>query len=541
MTIDEDYDSFMGRTSTTTQERGAVDYEDGDEIAQTALALRGSTTDSTYSELVKVAREVPRLERKELIERAREVGKLLGETAYYSYPVGDGRAEGPTIDLMDALASEWGRIVTAARFVEQTRKDRVHLRGLVIDLMNVNVVERPYVGHMAAAPGKFASKPDQVARWETMQLQSNASKAVRNALEHAWFQNAAVDAAKASVSDDILIARDRDGKVIIDKKTNKPVRRELQEAREIAARALFDRFKVTTAELEGWLAVPLPLWTVEEIKVLRQLYADLRNGRATVEQVKSAGTPPTPPTGSTTTTSSAPSETGHGLDDGPDPVVALADQIDKLLHECNQITRWQDIRASTGADDRLIERAVNLGVRERGWTYDATNANGRGAYVLTGKDYGTEPAADDKRPRVRPPNPELDARDLLAALGGDGWKIPVVVPGTSKDGAKGILKGALNPQPARMEDGRVRDAVQWGVDNLGWRWNGDHTAVLPPASSKPEPTMDEMEEALGSEMVSMLCENLGLVGAYPQWNPAQQAAYREGLRAMFTNSQGTNG
>jgi len=224
---------------------------------------------SEYAELATLAQSVGARDSGRLLGEAKRVGALLGKRAYYDFPVGGGRATGPTIDLMDALAIVWGRLVSRVEIVEET-DIRVHLRGRVVDLLAITAVERDYMSAIAPAPGKFARDPEQADRWRTMQLQSASSKAIRGALEHAlpaWLVDAALDAARDTV------AKRATGGVA------------LPQARGNAIEMLA-RLGLTAAECAAFVGQPVDLWAVAELDTLRVLVTKLKAGEVSVEGVR---------------------------------------------------------------------------------------------------------------------------------------------------------------------------------------------------------------------------------------------------------------
>jgi hypothetical protein len=224
---------------------------------------------SEYGELAALAQSVGARDSARMLAEAKRVGALLGSRAFYDFPAGGGRVTGPTIDLMDALAIVWGRLVSEVAIVEETDV-RVHLRGCVVDLLALTAVKRDYVSAIAPAPGAFARKPDQADRWRTMQLQSASSKAIRGALEHAlpvWLVDAALDAARDTV------AKRATGGV------------PLPQARANAIEGLA-RLGLTAAECAAFVGQPVDLWAVAELDALRVLVTKLKAGELSVEGVR---------------------------------------------------------------------------------------------------------------------------------------------------------------------------------------------------------------------------------------------------------------
>lgn len=245
----------------------------GPALDDTQIVVRGQSAPvrgrSEYAELAELAVAHGPRDTTAMLREARRVGELLGTRAYYDFPAGGGRVTGPTIDLMDALAIVWGRLVARVEILDETR-DRVHLRGRVVDLLALTAVERDYMSAIAPAPGGFAKKPDQADRWRVMQLQSASSKAIRGALEHAlptWLTDAALDAARQAA------AREATGG------------RPLPEARQAAA-AVFGRHQIDRATLEVWVGAAYDLWTADELGRLRTLAKQLASGEVAPEAIR---------------------------------------------------------------------------------------------------------------------------------------------------------------------------------------------------------------------------------------------------------------
>ena len=262
--------------TTWWAEDRSIPFDDDVELEATAITVRGqggqvAAPRSEYAELAGLATSMGPRDTATMLREARRVGELLGSRAYYDFPAGQGRVTGPSIDLMDALATVWGRLVSRVEVLEETN-NRVHLRGRVVDLLALTAVERDYLSVLSPAPGKFAKDPAQADRWKVMQLQSASSKAIRGALEHAlpaWLVDPALDAARQSA------ARQATG--------GKP----LPEARQAAVQHL-GKLGLDRVTTEAWLGQPLDLWTADELGQLRELARRLTSGEEAVEAVRAA-------------------------------------------------------------------------------------------------------------------------------------------------------------------------------------------------------------------------------------------------------------
>ena len=266
-------------TSTTKNpdawwaEDGPIPFDEPEQFRQPMVVRQQERQQvqqrSEYGELAALAQSVGARDSARMLAEAKRVGALLGSRAFYDFPAGGGRVTGPTIDLMDALAIVWGRLVSEVAIVEETDA-RVHLRGCVVDLLALTAVKRDYVSAIAPAPGAFARKPDQADRWRTMQLQSASSKAIRGALEHAlpvWLVDAALDAAHDAV------AKRATGGV------------PLPQARANAIEGLA-RLGLTAAECVALVGQPVDLWAVAELDTLRVLVSKLKAGEVSIEGVR---------------------------------------------------------------------------------------------------------------------------------------------------------------------------------------------------------------------------------------------------------------
>ncbi len=206
-----------------------------------------------------------------LIASAKRIGGLLGSSGFYRFPAGGSTVQGPSIDMAQALAQEWGGFIYQVRIVNAepmaSGGQRVHLRASVADMKSLVCAEVDQVVNTAPPPGKFAEKPEQRERWNGMQVQSAASKIVRNAILRvlpAWYVDPAFDAAQEVDSKRALM-----GKM-------------LPEARKGASDALI-ALGCALPDLETYIGHPIDLWAVPQISALRELYADLKAGRQSVE------------------------------------------------------------------------------------------------------------------------------------------------------------------------------------------------------------------------------------------------------------------
>lgn len=241
------------------------------ELPATSLGfVQGGEDGGLMGMLVQAAQSIQRDPAK-LIERAKFVGSLLAKKGFYQFPMGGENIEGESIGLAQALAQEWGGILYQVRIINiEKRADggqTVHLRASVGDLKSLVCANLDQVVAVAAPPGKFAKKPDQVERWNMMQVQNASSRIVRNAILRVlpkWYVQPALDAAKAAVSHAIL------GK--------KPI----QEVRAEAIEHL-GKFGCRKEELEAYVGQVSDLWAVPQVSELLTLFHALKSGAQSVE------------------------------------------------------------------------------------------------------------------------------------------------------------------------------------------------------------------------------------------------------------------
>jgi hypothetical protein len=280
------FDESPTTTPTATDE--AVENLLNPDPAFHQMVARGSVDYSSFAALV---RPEARRDTQAKLKAAAWIGSMLGQDAYYSWTVHsksgeNSRVEGPTVDLAYALALEWG--FNASRVVIVDRKDAtVFFRAAYIDLITYVFVERDYVSTIRPAPGKFAEKPEEKERWEVMQIQSAASKAVRGALIRGmptWFVVEALRAARRAVQ----------GKALKEGQT-------LEQAVAEAIKAFGASGWATEAVLVEYLGRPSKLWTVEDIVTLRETGQSIIRGEVTAAGVfgeileRIAGGQPPPP------------------------------------------------------------------------------------------------------------------------------------------------------------------------------------------------------------------------------------------------------
>lgn len=250
---------------------------DGEEVSSSG-PMPMPDVDEQGGMVAMLARQAQHLLRdpKRLIERAKQIGGLLGKKGFYRFPAGGKSVEGESVHLAQALAQEWGGILYQTRIVHAAEiaggSQRVHLRSSVADLRALVCAEIDQVVSTSPPPGKFAKDHDQRARWNAMQVQNASSKVVRNAILDVlpkWYTQPAFDAAKAAAASDAL-GKNKDGSP-----------RTLEQARQAAADACVER-GCTMKELELYTEQPFDMWAVPQIQLLRDLWADLKQGRLAI-------------------------------------------------------------------------------------------------------------------------------------------------------------------------------------------------------------------------------------------------------------------
>lgn len=203
----------------------------------------------------------------ELLAEAKQIGTRMGTDAYYSFPAGGSRIEGGTIRLAEELSQLWGHLLTGVR-IDNIEGSRVWLTGLAGDALTGRMHAEQRVYALPPAPAKFADKADQVQRWESMQIGSAGSKALRTAIFRLVPRRLvaeAVEAAKAAKMP-----------------PNVDFQKLLDALVEMYAKS---KSAITLAELEQVVGVQRPQWKVGEWRVLDDLLRALRSGETNVDEV----------------------------------------------------------------------------------------------------------------------------------------------------------------------------------------------------------------------------------------------------------------
>jgi hypothetical protein len=208
-----------------------------------------------------------------LQQAAVRIGELVGEDGYYDFPAGNkGRISGPSIRLAKALVQKWGSCGFGVEIqrVDQAEQ-RVYLTGVCVDFLTITVVRRDYTFALAEAKGGFAKNDEQRARWETMQIQSAGSKALRGAILDclpSWFVRPAYEAARAMAQQNII-----------------PEGKTLEQARADFLGYFEKSWQVSRQDLEELFEVPVVEWALAQIRDCRELARALKGHDTTVDEV----------------------------------------------------------------------------------------------------------------------------------------------------------------------------------------------------------------------------------------------------------------
>lgn len=220
----------------------------------------------------------------ELLAEAKAIGTRMGTDAYYSFPAGGSKIEGGTIRLAEELSQLWGHLLTGVR-IDQIEGGKVWLTGLAGDALTGRMHAEQRVYALPPAPAKFADKADQVQRWESMQIGSAGSKALRTAIFRLVPRRLVAEAVEAA-------------KGAKKPPPNVDFQKLLDALIEMFAKS---KAQITLAELEQVVGVKRPQWKVGEWRTLDDLLRALRSGETTVEETwpnrvaKAATSGPRPP------------------------------------------------------------------------------------------------------------------------------------------------------------------------------------------------------------------------------------------------------
>lgn len=249
-----------------------IDLDDGPDLAPTQVTIHQQAATGSLQSLATVAQSLPPRDNATLARIATDIGSRLGRAAFYSWKQGkkDDMIEGPTVKLAYALLGPYGRAMANVQIIS-VDGSRITLRGIAIDVQNVVCVERDYVFTLPPAPRGYAEKPDQMQRWQTMQIQSACSKAVRGAilaLLPAWMVDIAVSAGRKAASSSILgglelpAAIDRDVNAFRAEPPTGP--------------------GIGLDVLEARIGRPKGLWTIDDLETLRDDYRAMKSGQISI-------------------------------------------------------------------------------------------------------------------------------------------------------------------------------------------------------------------------------------------------------------------
>lgn len=187
--------------------------------------------------------------------------KTLAEHALYTYARGGTNISGPTIRLMEALASAYGNVKAGYEVVEAD-DDKSRIRAYAYDMETNTVIERNFdVEHIRYANGQRKRLIDPRDIYEV--IANNASRRVRACLQQI-IPGDIVDYAVGLAQKTLVENVD----------TSPAARASLVDA--------FGKFGVTKIMLEAYIQRKMDAITADQIVNLRGVYASLRDGIATV-------------------------------------------------------------------------------------------------------------------------------------------------------------------------------------------------------------------------------------------------------------------
>ena len=187
--------------------------------------------------------------------------KTLAEHALYTYARGGTDISGPTIRLMEALASAYGNIKAGYEVVEAD-SEKSRIRAYAYDMQSNVLIERNFdVEHVRYANGQKKRLIDQRDIYEV--IANNASRRVRACLQQIVpgdIVDYAVELTKKTLTENV--------------DTSPAARNSLVKA--------FSEYGVTKVMLEAYIQRKMDAITADQIVKLRGVYASLRDGIATV-------------------------------------------------------------------------------------------------------------------------------------------------------------------------------------------------------------------------------------------------------------------
>ena len=187
--------------------------------------------------------------------------KTLAEHALYTYARGGTNISGPTIRLMEALASAYGNVKAGYEVVEAD-DDKSRIRAYAYDMETNTVIERNFdVEHVRYANGQRKRLIDPRDIYEV--IANNASRRVRACLQQI-IPGDIVDYAVGLAQKTLVENVD----------TSPAARASLVDA--------FGKFGVTKIMLEAYIQRKMDAITADQLVNLRGVYASLRDGIATV-------------------------------------------------------------------------------------------------------------------------------------------------------------------------------------------------------------------------------------------------------------------
>lgn len=263
-----DYEALMQTTRGDVVSSPSADQLPARRPAGTVAAPAGFGADLAAMAGPLLSMGLTRPPMTELLAEARRIGMQMGARAYYSFPAGGAKVEGGSIRLAEELAQAWGFLTTAVQ-IQDIRDGRVYLRGIAGDALTMRAHAEDRVYALSAPSGGFAKNAEQADRWQTMQIASGGSKALRSAIFRlipARMVHEAVQAAKE--------AKQPPEKVDFNQLCDALV---MMFAKSKAA--------ITLAELEEAVGTKRLQWRIPEWRTLDDLMEALRHGETTPEEV----------------------------------------------------------------------------------------------------------------------------------------------------------------------------------------------------------------------------------------------------------------
>ena len=226
--------------------------------------------------------------------------KTLAEHALYTYARGGTNISGPTIRLMEALASAYGNIKAGYEVVEAD-SEKSRIRAYAYDMETNTVIERNFdVEHIRYTSNEGRKRlTDPRDIYEV--IANNASRRVRACLQ------------QIIPGDIVDYAVDLTKKTLVNNVDTSP------EARNALVEA-FSAYGVTKIMLEAYIQRKIDAITADQLVNLRGVYASLRDGIATVSDFFDPNAKPIGESGNPASADKKPSAKKHAAKPQQTPV-----------------------------------------------------------------------------------------------------------------------------------------------------------------------------------------------------------------------------